>query len=71
MFERRHDILIVDISKRPDTGAENTPLSMVPDVIDTVFMSLHQGLDVLGRDGIEQENLRLFTGHCQDRPGEW
>lgn len=57
--------------KRPDNGEQNTQLSStVPDVIDTVFVGLHQGLDVFGRDGIEQQNFCLLTSHSQDRPGE-
>lgn len=43
-------------------------LANSPDVVDTVLVSFRQRFDVSGRDGIEQQDLSLLTGHGEHRP---
>lgn len=43
-------------------------LANSPDVVDTVLVGFRQRFDVSGRDGIEQQDLSLFTGHGEHRP---
>lgn len=43
-------------------------LANLPDVVDTVLMGFRQRFDVSGRDGIEQQDLSLLTGHGEHRP---
>lgn len=39
-----------------------------PYVVDTILVGLRESFDVLGRNGVKQEDLCLLTGHGQNRP---